>query len=228
MNTVVMEPAPFAIDEPSRKNREKLRPRDASTIILLDRRDGTPRFLMGRRGGGHAFMPDVYVFPGGRRDRHDYALPFQRDLHPLVTERLLSRTSLRTGSTTARALALAAMRELQEETGLATGAPPDLYHLRYVARAVTPPGNVRRFDTRFFLLPADEAHIATEALRETEELRDPRWVSFSELDDLSIPRITLAVLSEVKTMLETQPSLPYGLPVPYYFMRRRRFVRTEI
>ncbi|CAD7032654.1 NUDIX domain-containing protein [Pseudorhizobium endolithicum] len=228
MSTVVVEPAPFAIDEPPRTNREKLRPRDASTIILLDRRDGIPRFLMGRRGGGHAFMPDVYVFPGGRRDRQDYALPFQRDLHPLVSHRLLSQTTARTRSTTARALALAAMRELQEETGLAPGTPPDLYHLRYVARAVTPPGNVRRFDTRFFLLPTDEANIATDTLRETEELQDPRWVSFSDLDDLNVPRITLAVLREVRAMLDAQPSLPYGLPVPYYFMRRGRFVRTEI
>ena len=228
MSTVVVEPAPFAVDEPFRKNGEKLRPRDASTVILLDRRDGTPRFLMGRRGGGHAFMPDVYVFPGGRRDRHDYTLPFRRDLHPLVIKRLLSRTTARTGATTARALALAAIRELQEETGLAADAPQDLHYLRYVARAVTPPGNVRRFDTRFFLLPADEAPLATDALRQTEELRDPRWVSFPELDELNVPRITLAVLGEVKTMLETQPSIPYGLPVPYYFMRRGRFVRTEI
>jgi len=221
-------PAPFAMDEPSLRHMEKLRPKDASTIILLDRNQGAPRFLMGRRGGGHAFMPDVYVFPGGRRDRQDYTLPFRRDLHPMVTERLLARTATRTGPSTARALALAALRELREETGLASGGPPDLGALRYVARAVTPPGNVRRFDTRFFLLPADEADIAAVPLEDTDELQDLRWVAFSDLADLKVPQITRAVLDDVKMLLESDPTLPYGLPVPYYFMRGGRFVRTEL
>nr|CAD6613058.1 NUDIX domain-containing protein [Rhizobium sp. TCK] len=228
MKPAVVAPAPFAIDEPLRKNTEKLRPKDASTIILLDRRQGTPRFLMGRRGGGHAFMPDVYVFPGGRRDRHDYTLPYQRDLHPLVTKRLLSGTATRTGPATVRALALAALRELREETGLSTGDAADLVPLRYVARAVTPPGNVRRFDTRFFLLPADEAGIAPAPLQDTKELQDLRWVGFSDLAELKVPQITRAVLEDVKLLLESDPALPYGLPVPYYFMRHGRFVRTEL
>ena len=40
----------------------------------------------------------------------------------------------------ARAIAIAAARELEEETGLTLGAPPDLAGLRYLCRAVTPAG----------------------------------------------------------------------------------------
>jgi 8-oxo-dGTP pyrophosphatase MutT (NUDIX family) len=223
-----VEAVPFAMDEPPRKVPAALRPRDAATIILLDRHRGEPRFLMGRRAGGHAFMPDVYVFPGGRRDPRDHALPFRRDLHPLVSERLRARTPTRSAPSAGRALALAALRELKEETSLGTGNPPDLFPLRYVARAVTPPGNVRRFDTRFFLLPMEEAEISMSSMQDTEELRDLRWVGYSDLSEIKVPRITLAVLQDVQALLDPGPSLPYGLPVPYYFMRHGRFVRTQI
>ncbi len=234
MSSPPLEAASFAVDAPghrdAHRDRAALRPKDAATIILVDRRGTSPRFLMGRRGGGHAFMPDLYVFPGGRRDRRDHALPFGRDLHPLVTERLLSGSPRRMTAGGARALALAAMRELKEETGLSVNArdDADLGLLRYVARAITPPGNVRRFDTRFFLLPMDDTGIATDDLRDSDEMQDLRWVGAAEMTGLSIPRITLAVLDDVNSLLAADPSLPYGTPVPFYFMRRGRFVRTRI
>lgn len=231
MTSPTVDSVPFAVDTPDRTGSVALRPKDAASIILLDRTSGTPRFLMGRRGRGHAFMPDLYVFPGGRRDPRDHALPFRRDLHPLVTERLLSGSTGRRTVTGARALALAAIRELQEETGLFVKDAKDeadLLLLRYIARAITPPGNVRRFDTHFFLLPIDEAGIATTDLHDSEELQDLRWVGLDEVPDLNVPRITQAVLGDVKTLLDTDPTLPYGMPVPFYSMRYGRFVRTHI
>ncbi|TIV91075.1 MAG: NUDIX hydrolase, partial [Mesorhizobium sp.] len=45
-----------------------LRPRDAATLILLDRQGKDVLVLMGRRHARHAFMPGKYVFPGGRTD----------------------------------------------------------------------------------------------------------------------------------------------------------------
>ena len=39
-----------------------LRPRDAATLILV-KREGEPRVLMGKRHGGMAFMANKFVFP---------------------------------------------------------------------------------------------------------------------------------------------------------------------
>jgi hypothetical protein len=48
-----------------------MRPRDAATLLLLDRAGGTVKVLMGRRHQRHAFMPGKFVFPGGRTDPAD-------------------------------------------------------------------------------------------------------------------------------------------------------------
>ena len=47
------------------------RPKDAATLILIRRDAAQPRVLMGKRSARHAFMPDKYVFPGGRVDPED-------------------------------------------------------------------------------------------------------------------------------------------------------------
>src|ERR1051325_11791196 len=51
------------------------RPRDAATLILIDRSSAVPKVLLGKRHGGHAFMPDKFVFPGGRVEPHDRHVP---------------------------------------------------------------------------------------------------------------------------------------------------------
>ncbi len=48
-------------------NHPLIRPKDASTLILIDRSGSEPALLMGKRHTAHAFMPDTYVFPGGTR-----------------------------------------------------------------------------------------------------------------------------------------------------------------
>ena len=65
-----------------------VRPRDASTLIIL-RKDGKkPRLLMGRRNKGHNFMPGMWVFPGGRIDRSDYHAPSIGEFKPETERRL--------------------------------------------------------------------------------------------------------------------------------------------
>src|SRR5271170_8366073 len=94
-----------------------VRPRDAATLIVL-RRDGPkPRVLMGRRHGGHDFMPDKWVFPGGRIDPSDFRAPVASELRPNVAARLNKTAPPKR----ARALALAAIRETFEECGLLLG-----------------------------------------------------------------------------------------------------------
>ena len=39
-------------------------PRDAATLMLIDRSGAKPKVLLGRRHAGHKFMPGKFVFPG--------------------------------------------------------------------------------------------------------------------------------------------------------------------
>ena len=93
-------------------------PRDAATLILVDRRTTTPKILMGRRSQAHAFLPGKYVFPGGRLDAGDARMAAATELPPETLARLCIRTP---SPTRARALALAAIRETFEETGFILG-----------------------------------------------------------------------------------------------------------
>src|SRR3954451_15731945 len=148
-----------------------MRPKDAASLIILDRSGSEPKVLLGRRHEGHAFMPGKFVFPGGRVEAADAGVPAASELNSEAAAKLMQGTSARR----ARALALAAIRETFEETGLMLGikraaAPsaadglwsafaqagvyPELGQMHVVARAITPPGLSRRFDTRFFAVNA--------------------------------------------------------------------------
>ena len=48
-----------------------VRPRDAATLILVRNDGATPQVLMGQRHANHKFMPNKFVFPGGRVDPAD-------------------------------------------------------------------------------------------------------------------------------------------------------------
>jgi 8-oxo-dGTP pyrophosphatase MutT (NUDIX family) len=229
MTAMPEDSAPSALDPAALAHVAGVRPQDAAALILIDRSHGHPHVLIGRRGSGHVFMPDVYVFPGGRRDPRDHALPFASDLHPLVLAKLLAGAPAVTSAVRARALALAALRELCEETGIGfPGGAADLANLRYVARAITPPGHVRRYDTRFFLAFADETTLDLAALQDSAELQDLQWLDMRTVSGLKLPRITQTVLEDVKTQLEADPSLPFGTAVSFYSMRHGRFVRSRL
>ncbi len=197
------------------------------------------RVLVGRRSTKHVFMPAAYVFPGGRRDRHDHVIATATDLHPLASERLGLRTAKRTTAATLRAIAVAGLRELHEEAGLSIGRPqndagarlpflPDLSRLRFLARAITPPGMVRRFDTRFFTQFTDEADIDPATIRDSHELEDLRWVDIFDISNIEMPDITLLILEELRKCLQEDASLPFGRSAAFYHTRRGRFVRDAI
>ena len=209
-----------------------LRPKDAATLILV-RRDGPePQLLMGRRGAGHVFMASKWVFPGGRLDRADHAAPASRELRPEVLA-LLERTA---SARRARALALCAVRETFEETGLVLGQPgegraagpwrdflaqgvlPDLEPLAFIARAITPPGRARRFDVRFFLAEAS-ALASLEPGPGCGELDEIAWIGLSAMKDLDLPAITRFVVQETARRLDDPDR-----PAPFVRMVRGRHV----
>ena len=153
-------------------------PKDASTLILLDRSGPSPKVLMGKRHQRHTFLPGSFVFPGGGVDAADRLMPVGAALDPRAEAKLMLHMR-RPSAAKARGLALAAIRETFEETGLLLGskresapaaAPgpwtafaeanihPDLSTVHFIARAITPPRRKRRYDTRFFT--ADVSAIA--------------------------------------------------------------------
>ena len=214
-----------------------LRPRDAATLILVRQSGAAPEVLLGQRHGGHAFMPNRYVFPGGRVDPHDHRATAATPLRGAVRERLeRAATPAR-----AHALAVAAIRETFEETGLMIGAPldraagarapwdrfaerglgPALGALDYLYRAVTPPGRPRRFNARFFLADAGEA---SGALASDGELLDLRWVGLDDALGLPLPNVTRLVLKLAAGHLADPPPPDAPRPVPRFRTVHGRFV----
>ena len=190
-----------------------VRPRPAATLILLDRREAEgPRVLMGRRHGKHDFMPDKWVFPGGRVDPADRRLPVAGELSAAAAEPLARAFPRR--PSLPRSLGVAAVRETWEEAGLTLGepreggAPPraDLAALELIARAVTPPYRGKRFDTVFFAADADRLH-SRERTGGSGELAELNWFTLDETARLDLPAITRTILGQVRDKL-ADPSLP--------------------
>ena len=209
----------------SRKHDALQVPRDSATLILV-RRDGpAPRILMGQRHGGHAFMPNKYVFPAGRLDAADTRIKPARDLHPATLARLMARMRSRPSAARARGIAAAAVRETFEEAGLLFGRAgeadaPDLSGLVFFARAITPPGRTRRFDSRFFV--ADAAHVSNldaPLHPGSGELHPLTWFTLEETLGLDLPLITVDILSRLKPFLD-RGALP-GPDAPASFQYQR-------
>ena len=222
------------------------RPRDAATLILLDRKGNDFHVLMGRRHAGHAFMPGKFVFPGGRTDPADSRVPVATQLHPQGQAKLTAGAG-RTGPVRARAIALSAIRETYEEAGLLIGrkgalttgkrdwqgfvehgVQPSLEAVRFIARAITPPGRVRRFDTRFLAAWRDDVAVALPDGGPTNELEELVWLPVGEAKQADIPTITRTILEELEKRLRDDPLLRPGGAVPFYRMLHNRFVREVL
>ena len=219
--------------------KKQLRPKDAATLVLVRRDKDGPRILMGQRHGGMAFMANKYVFPGGRVDPGDQRIAVGGNLRPHV-EALLTKDA---SASRARGLALAAIRETFEEAGVlvgertaklphtratawrnffAHGIAPRLDQLEFIARAVTPPNRVRRFDARFFM--ADASAIAHQIdAADNGELLTPCWLTLAEARALDLPRITRTILDEAEARLADGPD--GSRPVPFFHFRRGQSLR---
>ena len=209
-------------------------PRDAATLILARKRRGKVEVLMGRRSRKARFVPDVFVFPGGRVDPADWTATPAEDLQVP-----LRQLAVRGSARKARALGNAAVRETFEETGLMLTAPgdvgespdetwqdlrrrriaPDLSLLDYVGRAITSPYSPIRFHARFFLADGDTAEGR---LGGSGELSDLHWTTVDRaIGELPIIDVTEFMLKEVNKILadpaelEDRPLFSYRRLVPY-------------
>ena len=225
------------------------RPRDAATLILLDRTErGQPRVLMGKRHARHRFMPGKFVFPGGRVEPEDRRMAASGALDPDVEAKLNARVR-RPSPHLARALALAAIRETFEETGLAIGVPdhrtpgnpppgawtrfaatgvsPALDAIDFLARAITPPGRPRRFDARFLI--ADAACVARRvegAVHSEAELIELVWTPLDAALSLDLPGITRQMLADLARALDA--GLDKRRPRPFYRELRGKQLREQL
>jgi 8-oxo-dGTP pyrophosphatase MutT (NUDIX family) len=178
-----------------------VRPKHAASLLLWRRGSKGIELLMGLRHERHRFLPNVLVFPGGRVDIGDHRAKALTEL-PERARRLLLRADAT--PSLARALGVAAARELHEETGLVLGRMegqrlwPDLGALDYLCRAVTPPNRFMRFNARFLIAPAEAAQGRIRGSGELEELR---FFTIEEAHRHKMITITAKVMAEFEAWL---------------------------
>src|ERR1700682_2902574 len=212
------------------------RPKDAATLILIDRTATVPKVLVGRRHDKVVFMPGKFVFPGGSVDTSDNRVPVAAPI-PGELEANLLKGSPKIAPSRARSLAIAAIREAAEETGLclgrkSNGAAPKLNGawkplseaglrrdpsgLFLIARPITPPGRVRRFDTRFFTADASSiTHKVEGVVHADAELVELVWVEIGSKPLADLHPMTRKVLAELESRLARGP-LGHDAPLPFF------------
>ena len=224
---------------------DKTQIRNAATVIVLRDRLTAPKVLMGQRGKNAAFMPNKFVFPGGALDPVDRQVPLAAPLAAQCMERLRKDAD----PALAEPLVLAALREMWEETGLLLGHPdakardlaakmpedwrsyfnqgvtPTGAGMRFVFRAITPPGRPRRFDARFFLVDADRiVGDLDDFSAASDELSLLQWIPLDQARGFDLPFITEVVLAEVEAGLK-DPARDAKVPFFYNEEGRSFFAR---
>ncbi|CCE04547.1 putative NUDIX hydrolase [Bradyrhizobium sp. STM 3843] len=224
------------------------KPRDAATLILIDRSGTVPKVLVGKRHDKVVFMPGKFVFPGGRVEKTDHRIPVAAPM-PEALEANLFKGRPQTSASRAKSLAIAAIREACEETGLclgrkiegkvsnldgpwspfsAAGLLPDPSSLFLIARAITPPGRIKRFDTRFFTADASAiTHRVEGVVHPDAELVELVWVELGSKPLADLHPMTRNVLNELDKRLATGP-LQHDAPVPFFHFYGGRMHRDVL
>jgi 8-oxo-dGTP pyrophosphatase MutT (NUDIX family) len=209
---------------------------DAASILLVDDAGPDTRVLMGLRQASNVFLPNKWVFPGGRLEPGDATAASAGELDPGDAHALLHDLVASTpANAIAKALAHAAVRELFEETGHALalrqtepasgvdqtglgagwhalGLMPYIVPLRFMARAITPPGRPRRYDTRFFIARRQDA--IENAATADGEFADLAWFTIAQAQALDLPIITRRILADLEDLLKSQEE-PGAIPFYY-------------
>lgn len=227
-------PQIYHVDFSPHQKHPNVTPRDAATLIVMDRATSPGKVLLGRRNANQVFMPGKLVFPGGRVDATDHRAKVASPLAADVERRLILRSG-NAGAAKARGFAVAAVREAYEETGIClgpfaegaardhdparafaqSGLLPDLANLHFIARAITPPRLVRRFDTRFFAADASMiTHRIEGVVGPDTELVELVWLSIAEALKQDLLPIVRQVLLDLDERIAA--GMPREAPVPYY------------
>ncbi|MAI49889.1 MAG: NUDIX hydrolase [Rhodospirillaceae bacterium] len=224
------EKAPLPPQPEREVGAKAVRPSDAATIIIWRKQRHDFEVLMGERHRAHRFLPHRYVFPGGRVDPTDSRIRAGSEMEPAVAAQL-SRTT-RKGR--ARSIAIAAIRETFEETGLIIGAddplphrpPPEgwevffgegcapaLNRLEYIARAITPVFRPIRFDARFFMV---EAGGVVGDLQGSGELENLEWIPIKDTLAFELAMVTRNVLAYAESLIVEPRRQSASRKIPYF------------
>lgn len=177
--------------DPAADPRDEVR--DAATVIVgRDTTAGVEVFMV-RRHPGAAFLPDRYVFPGGRVDDADRTEAARHvrgsagEIEPAYVLTAARETFEEVGLLFASGpvddAALPALRRAANAGEIGFGAllerlgtTVDASQLRYFSRWITPKAEIatRRFDTRFFVARAPRDQVAE---ADAAEVRDGRWIT---------------------------------------------------
>jgi 8-oxo-dGTP pyrophosphatase MutT (NUDIX family) len=199
-------------------NSDAARPA-ATVVVLRDRSGSLPEVFMVKRHQGTAFMGGAHVFPGGRVEPADAALAGGAAASPVAAARelfeeagvLLARDARGAFVSLAGADAHARFREYRAALHDGRTSLPEILAAERLALAidalvpfahwVTPPVDVRRFDTRFFVTrvppeqtPAHDEQETTESVwltaagaldrgrQGTIVLPPPTWTTLREIE----------------------------------------------
>lgn len=193
-------------------------PRNAASLVIYRPAGSTFEILMGRRPQKAAFIPDAFVFPGGRVDASDRRIAISRPLPKQAQQQL--KTHGAANRTMGQTLATTALRETYEETGLFLGPDaqdgplpflPDQAGMYFLGRAITPSESPIRFHARFFIVNGENIRGA---LRSNGELSDLDWHPIDEALKLPIIDVTEFMLTEAKRRLERDQAAQ--TPTPFF------------
>ena len=197
-------------------NYNPTRPKDASTLIIIRKKKKETFVLMGRRSMRARFMPGVYVFPGGVKEKEDLQAYKFFQLKP--NKRINKKAVKSYSDTHCQSLLLTAIRETAEETGLylaeidrSPSKPfinsesswnyftersyvPSIHKLLFFGRAITPSKLKIRFHARFFLAFYEDFVGKVKANRELENLD---WISLYDAKNKKIADVTEFMLNEI-------------------------------
>ena len=223
-----------------------VRAKPAATIILIDRSGKDSKVLMGKRNPANKFMPGKFVFPGGQLDAEDRLMPAAGVLDVHVENRLAEVR----GQSNARAIAMAGIREMFEETGIVLGASaegekieapdggwsdfaghgqlPNLEAIHFIGRAVTPPRLPRRYDTIFLAAEADHITARIDGfVGPDKELVELDWLTLRAAFDLDLAMVTTVMLRELTDRIAA--GFAHRLPVPWYgVVHPKGWIRQEM
>lgn len=186
-----------------------IRPRHAASLILLKPEGEDGMVLMGQRPSASTFVPDAFVFPGGKLDPSDRHIESPFPLAPKTLEAMRGAVSGADGLS--QSLAYASIRETYEETGLLLGRPgsfkgpkegtwnqlahrglaPDSSELQLLARAITPALSPVRYHARFFVV---QARRTIGEPKPSDELLDVDWYPIREALKLPMIDVTEIIL----------------------------------
>lgn len=219
---------------------------DAAVVVLVDVAPGLePKIFLGRRRADNVFLPDKWVFPGGRCELPDQQVTAAGRLSEADVNALTWGAQSPSQQKVAASLGVTAVREVFEETGLiigeageisapvpdgwqafaATGYRPNVAALKFLARAITPPARPRRYDTRFFI--ANALAIAHDAGRHDGEFTEQGWFTLTRCRALDIPNITRLILDDACAAIE-HGAMAAKDGIPFYYQDGSAFRRDLI